>query len=265
MFDDAHIPEPPEPSETPDPRIAGAEARLRVLRDLREFGMEQAELATRRARVLTQALEAGAEPPKIADPGDVFARVFRGMRCALVLEARLEDDLYALRAGTYAPESGRAPQGSRADDPAKPVRDRMPERSRLRGHVLELTDPDSMEEPECERIYSQLTERLYESERYDLLLDLPIDQAIEAICKDLGIRPQYELWDGLDWPPWRAGKPPPEPQLEPQIEPTPEPPPDPEPAPAPAPAPIGAADGRREDPPPPAGVPPHPPPYGDTG
>ena len=249
MFDDAHIAEPPEPTETPDPRIDDAEARLRVLRELREFGMEQAELATRRARVLTEALEAGAEPPKIADPGDVFTRVFRGMRCALVLEARFDDDLYALRAGTYAPERGRAPHGAPSGDPAKPVRDRMPERSRLRGHVLELTDPDSMEEPECERIYSQLTERLYESERYDLLLDLPLEQAVEAICKDLGIRPQYELWEGLDWPPWRQNQPPP----------------DPEPAPAPTPAAVGAADRRLEDASSPAGVPPHPPPYGDTG
>jgi hypothetical protein len=261
MFDDAHIAEPPEPSETPDPRIAYAEQLLCVLRKARDFGMEQAELATRRARVLTEALEAGAEPPKIADPGDVFARVFRGVRCALVLEAKFNDDLHALRAGTYVPDRGRPPHGPRSDDPAKPERDRMPERSRLRGHVLELTDPDSMEEETCERIYGQLTERLYESERYDLLLDLPLDQAVAAICKDLGISPQYEAWEGLDWPSWLAGKPPPEPQLEP--------PTDPEPAPASAPAPtparVGAADDRLEDHPSPAGVPPHPPPYGDTG
>jgi hypothetical protein len=253
MFDDAHIPAPPEPSETADPRIAYAEERLCALRGLREFGMEQAELATRRARVLTEALEAGAEPPKIADPGDVFARVFRGVRYALVLEARFDDDLYALRAGTYVPERGGAAHGARAGDPAKPERDRMPERSRLRGHVLELTDPDSMEEETCERVYGQLTERLYETERYDLLLDLPLDQAVAAICKDLGIIPQYEAWEGLDWPPWRAGKQPPEAQCEP--------PPDPEPAPAL----VGAADRRLEDAPSPAGVPPHPPPYGDTG
>jgi hypothetical protein len=43
-----------------------------------------------------------------------------------------------------------------------------------------------------------------------------LDQAIEAICKDLGIRPQYELWEGLDWPPWRQNQPPSEPELEPE-------------------------------------------------
>jgi len=257
MFDDPHIPEPPEPSAPPDPRIASAEERLSALRQLRAFGMQQAEMATRRARVLTEAIEAGAEPPKIADPGDVFARVFRGVRYALVLEARFEDDLLALRAGTYVPERGGAAHGARSGDPAKPERDRMPERSRLRGHVLEFTDPDSMDEETCERIYGQLTESLYESERYDLLLDLPLDQAVAAICKNLGIIPQYEAWEGLDWPAWLSGK------L------TPEPPPDPEPAPAsapaPTPAPVGAADDSLEDAPSPGDVPPHPPPYGDTG
>jgi hypothetical protein len=210
-------------------------------------------LATRRARVVTEAMEAGAEPPTGSDLGDSFERVFRGVRFGIVLEAKLDDDLFAMLAGTYVPAPRHAPRGPRSDDSAKPVRDRMPERSRLRGSVLELADPDSFEEEECERIYSQLTENLYESERYDALLDLPIDQAVDAICKDLGVKPQYEPWEGLHWPPWRVGKPPPEP------------PPEPEPAPAPDPAPVGFADWGLEDALSPAGLPPRPPPYGDTG
>jgi hypothetical protein len=62
-----------------------------------------------------------------------------------------------------------------------------------------------------ERIYENLHERLYETERYDLLLDLSTEEAVEAICKDLSVRPQYERWEGLDWPPWRVGKPAPDP------------------------------------------------------
>ena len=209
MLDDADIPEPP------DPRIARTETQLCRLRTALELGMQNAELATRRARVVTEAMEAGAEPPKGVDPGDVFARLFRGVRIALMLETRLDDDLFALRAGTYVPEPRRAPHGSRAadphDPPAKPERDRMARRSQVRGYVLELVDPDSFEEEECERIYEQLTERIYESDRYDAFLDLPLEQAVDAICKDLGVRPQYELWEGLSWPPWRQNPPQPAP------------------------------------------------------
>jgi hypothetical protein len=212
MFDDAHN---PEPSEPPDWRIARTERRLRRLEDALDMGMERLDLARRRARVVTEAMEAGAEPPKGADLGDDFERVFRGVRFAIVLEAKLDDDLFAMRAGTYVPEPRRAPRGPRSADPhdpeAKPEPDRKDRRDQLHGYVLDLAHPMSYEPVARERIYENLHERLYETERYDLLLDLSTEEAVEAICKDLSVRPQYERWEGLDWPPWRVGKPAPDP------------------------------------------------------
>jgi hypothetical protein len=212
MFDDANN---PESSEPPDWRIARTERRLRRLEDALDWGMERLDLATRRARVVTEAMEAGVEPPKGADLGDDFERVFRGVRFAIVLEAKLDDDLFAMRAGTYVPEPRRAPRGPRSADPhdaeAKPQPDRMERRDQLHGYVLDLANPMSYEPVARERIYENLHERLYETERYDLLLDLSTEEAVETICKDLGVRPQYERWEGLDWPPWRIGKPAPDP------------------------------------------------------
>jgi hypothetical protein len=212
MFEDAHN---PEASEPPDWRIARTERRLRRLEQALDWGMERLDLATRRARVVTEAMEAGVEPPKGVDMGDDFERVFRGVRFAIVLEAKLDDDLFAMQAGTYVPEPRRAPRIPRSADPqdpeAKPEPDRQFRRDQIHGHVLDLVHPMSYEPVARERIYENLHERLYETERYDLLLDLSTEEAVETICKDLGVRPQYERWEGLDWPPWRIGKPAPDP------------------------------------------------------
>jgi hypothetical protein len=208
MFDDAHN---PESSAPPDWRIARMEGRLRRLGHALDRGTENLDLATRRARVVTEAMEAGAEPPKGVDPGEAFERVFRGVRYAIVLEAKLDDDLFAMQAGTYVPEPRRAPRGPRSGDPtsleAESGPDRMERRDQLHGSVLELAHPMGMEPMESERLYANLHENLYESERYDALLDLPVDQAVAVICKDLDVIPQYDRWEGMDWPPWRAGKP----------------------------------------------------------
>jgi len=215
MLYDADIPEPP------DPRIDRTEERQRFLRQALEWGMENLEMATRRARVVTQAMEAGAmeavaEPPKGVDPGDVFTRLFRGVRFALVLEAKVDDDLFALRAGTYVPEPRRAPRGPLSGDSPTLQPDRMARRDQIHGHVTELANPESYEEEERERIYGELHENLYESERYDALLDLPLEKAVETICNDLGVRPQYERWKLGNWPSWRVGRPPPEPPPPPE-------------------------------------------------
>jgi len=203
MSDDANIPEPP------DPRIARTEAGLCALAELRQLGMVTARAKSRQACRESEESEA----PRGRDSAEVFERVSRGVRCIVALEARLGDYLAALVAGD--PSAEFSPKHARrspySGDPPKPERDRMERRMQIRGHVLELTDPDSFEEEECERIYNESYQRLYESERYDALLDLPLKDAVEAICKDLGVRPQYERWEGLDWPPWRIGKPAPDP------------------------------------------------------
>jgi hypothetical protein len=86
----------------------------------------------------------------------------------------------------------------------------MDERDTLRGNILQLVQPESFDEDECDRIYRELDERLFETERYDDFLDLPMQKAVDAICKDLGIDIDWEPWERRVWPPWVEKKRPPE-------------------------------------------------------
>ncbi len=185
---------------------------------------------------------------------EAYSRVCRNVRVTAVLELMVADYLTALRAGDPSAEfwpRGSRQKNARATDPhgpeAKPAPDRMERRDQLHGFVLDLANPMSYEPVERERIYENIHERMYESERYDAILDLPLEQAVEAICKDLGIRPQYERWEGLDWPPWRVGKPAPDPSAWPSG------------------AKEPASEPEHEEALVTTGIPPHPPPWGDPG
>ena len=199
-----------------DERIPRAEERLCFLQN----SAAVANIFIRMARRKAEALEAGAETEGGEEALGAFVQASRILHVSVALQPRVEKELAALRAGDPLVET--TPRRSVAADPPKPERDRKERRMQIRGHVLELVDPESFEEEECERIYTQLTERIYESDRYDALLDLPLEEAVEAICKDLGVRPQYELWEGLSWPPWRQNPPQPDPlPAEPQSPPPP--------------------------------------------
>jgi hypothetical protein len=225
MHDDANI------TERPDPRIARTEWKLRILEKISERGVDIIDAVADRA---CADAKAPPESPKGRDPIDAYARVSRAVRFNLVLDTMLADYLAALVAGDLTVEfwPRRARQDPRSGDPCKREAssepDRKARRDQLHGHVTELADPDSYDEDERERIYDALHENLYESERYDVFLDLPLEEAVEAICKDLGVRPQYERWEGINWPPWRPNRGPPGPH---------DPAPQPDPAPPPGPAP----------------------------
>jgi len=215
-----------------DERIPRAEARLCDLQEIQAVAMTFIRIARRKA----EALEAGEKPQGSEEALDGFVQASRILHVSVALQPRVEKELAALRAGDPLVET--SPRRSQAADPAKPQPDRMARRDQIHGHVTELADPDSFDAEERERIYQEIHEGLYESDRYDALLDLPLEQAVEAICKDLGVRPQYERWKLGNWPSWRQNRPP----LEP------------------IPAPPASEDWRPQDGTAPAGIPPHPPP-----
>ena len=142
----------------------------------------------------------------------------RNVRLTAALELRIADYLHALVSGDSSAEfyPKRARQTARAEDAPKPERDRMEEREILRGNVLELIDLEILYGDDGQRIFREIDERLYESDRYDAFLDLPTEDAVEAICADLGVKPEWESFYDYDWPPWRTAKtrrpaPPPDP------------------------------------------------------
>jgi hypothetical protein len=192
-------------SADPDERVPRAEARLCSL----QKSAAVAEIFIRIAGRKAETMEAGEEPQGSHDPLDMFVKASRILHDSLALQPRVEKELAALRAGDPLVET--TPRRAASGEPSKPEPDRKDRRDQLHGFVLDLANPMSFEPVARERIYEDLHERMYESDRYDDILDLPLEQAVEAICEDLGVRPQYERWEGLDWPPWRVGKPAPRP------------------------------------------------------
>ena len=216
MHDDANI------IERPDPRIARAESWICDLEDLRRRNMKLARAKSDQACRESEPgeeSEAASESPKGRDPAEAFDRACRVVRLTVALEARVGDYLHALVAGDPSAEfwprrvrQSPRPGARLEQDLAEQDLDDMGPREWVRANVLEIIDPDSYEEDECERIYEQLDERLYESERYDEFLDLPMEDLVNLICKDLGVEPNWGRWEGENWPAWRKPKPAPPPQ-----------------------------------------------------
>jgi hypothetical protein len=224
----------------PELRIPRAEERLCSLREEEALAMTLLRIAGRKA---AQAMEADEDPQRGRDYMDAFTRASRALHASLALQPKVEKELASLRAGDPLLET--TPRRASSDYSSDPIWDPdeiIDPREILRGNALEIINPDSYDEDERERIYEEIDERLYKSGRYDDFLDLPTEDAVEAICADLGVKPDWERWDGYEWPAWRTDK----------TRKKPAPPP-------------GAEDWRPLDEAPETGIPPGSPPYGDTG
>ena len=163
-------------------RAIRSEERLRILRDLAELGLRLAR------RLVSDNGRYSDAPGASGASAKAFARVSRAVRLTLNLEARMDDELAALRAGpvTVAPvaEPGRNPSAGRRDQ--------------IRERVRDVIDRELAADHEAMETFADFNERLFDSERYDAFLDLPFEDAIAAICKDLGLP--------SDWTPERSGE-----------------------------------------------------------
>jgi hypothetical protein len=127
-----------ETPATPDPRIARAEERLCMLRELAEMGMELTRALVRQNAPAPEAPEgvdmAPASPAPTGapaarrDPADAFARLSRAIRLTLALEATTDEAIAALRAGG-SPVAG--PAGAAPAPAGGPAWTPMTENARL--------------------------------------------------------------------------------------------------------------------------------------
>ncbi len=201
-----------------DPRVARAEERLAILRELAELGMALARELTRRALetpdnlaasdpdAQTRAVSAPPTAPR-RDPADSFARLSRAVRLTLALEAAVEEQLSVLRVGGM----DRAAPSPVADDDdddnhnhyyrALPRDYPSAHRNMIRDAVYEVVNGEITDLPAAEEILDALYERLAEGERYDALVHRPLRAAVQAICDDLGLHPSWKSWAGDDWTP----------------------------------------------------------------
>jgi hypothetical protein len=214
MFDSHPV---PNMANAPyDPRVARAEERLDMLRELAELGMALARDLTRRA---LDAPDPQADPEPLADPdptaarfaararrkprhdpAESFARLSRAVRLTLALEASAEADLAALRAGEPAPAAD-GPSSSAAPDAPKPFKHEGPPYDHgsahlncIRDRVYEAINAEVTDIYPAQETLAALYERLAEGERYDAFVHRPLKESVAAICEDLGLHPDWSRW-----------------------------------------------------------------------
>ncbi len=204
-------------ADAADPRVVRAEQRLAMLRELAELGMALARDLTRRALETPDSPEAalGAEPDATPllnprpeprrDPADAFARLSRAVRLTLALEATVEDRLSALRAGGMdrAAQSPAAADDDDDDSDGGPLPRDYPSahRNRVRDAVFDVINHEITDIYPAHEILDTLYERLAEGERYDAFVERPLKDAVEAICADLGLHPDWSRWVDGAWAP----------------------------------------------------------------
>ena len=224
---------PPPPGALPesggaaatDPRIARAEGRLAMLRELAELGMALTRELTR--RTLESPETPGAEVaantnandnPKSApravpgprhDPAESFARLSRAVRLTLALEAKAEEELGAVLAGVKAPSTESPPAA--ANDGGF-ISGRLPRdypsahRNRIRDAVFDAINREVTDIIPAHEALDALYERLIEGERYDAFVHRPFKEAVAAICDDLGLHPDWSRWTDDGFPPRAEGE-----------------------------------------------------------
>ena len=172
------------------PAESRAERHLRLLQELADIGMDIARAV--RAEAMAQEEAAERAPSRFGgDPGLVYSRIARAVRQTLALEARFADEVGKAR---FEQERRRVDTGRlifqrRQDD----VRDYVAEAIENEG--AERRIPDS----EVERLLDDLDERLEDGQYDDALADGPIAELVARICEDLGVSPDWRIWDDQDW------------------------------------------------------------------
>lgn len=190
-----------DPPATADPAAAAiehAERRLATLRRLAELGMKLAE------ELAGRAVPGADRPEPKHDPAESFARISRAVRLTLALEAKFEQDLAALRAGdaVAAPSVDPHPRPPFDDPWGLKKRDHpSAHRNRIRDNVWDVMNHEIEDLYQSQELLDSLHERLTEGERYDSVLYRPLRESVEAICKDLGLAPDWSRWTEDGFPP----------------------------------------------------------------
>jgi hypothetical protein len=211
------------PQDAPDPRVARAEVRLAMLRELSDLGMALTRDLTRRALAAPETAEpavpaddtrANARAPASTrpaagprhDPAESFARLSRAIRLTLAQEAKAETAPRVLIDGDDDPAWDSHDLAAANDNfraPADPCgrNHASAHRNRIRDHVFEAINAEVSDVYKAHEVLDDLHERLAEGERYDAFVFRPVREAVEAICEDLGLHPDWSRWTDEGWPP----------------------------------------------------------------
>lgn len=168
----------PSPADREAAARARIERQMARLERLADIGMEIAEAAGRRAAALAGGADADG-----ADPGLSFSRAARAVRLTLMLQSRLAEALAALDRGEALARVSAAAR----------------RRNAIRRHIEDAAEAEGCDPDEVERLGSEAWERLID-DGDDAILDLPMDEAVARICRDLGLPPGLYAEDFADPP-----------------------------------------------------------------
>lgn len=177
-----------EPAQAaPDPAVARAERRLRLLEELTEIGMGLAR------RLTDEATDSAG-----GDPAEAYVRVSRAVRLTIALEAKTDQQLADLVAGIVRErEEKRVKAAERAREAADKA-------SQAREHaaycrVLDIAESESADQEDFEGLVTALDERLAEDPAYEDCGEWPLRELVERLCRDLDLHPDWSHWTGEGW------------------------------------------------------------------
>ena len=168
-----------------------------VLRELNELSMRVARAVCDEAEAARQAAPGDEAPPRrtTADPTLAMTRIARSVRLNLALEARLTEDAPAAEARRVDHAAERKAEAIRG------LRAKRAEADTRKSTVFEaveiIIDFDAPE-GETESLLDRL-EDLRDPALEARFADAPTSAWIAAICRDLDLTPDWNLWAGEDW------------------------------------------------------------------
>jgi len=175
--------------------VARAERRREMLERLSDLGIQLAQDIAERAGQAPRGTADAPEPRH--DPGRAFAAVSRAVRLTLALEAKIDEQVLALLRGdaSGAAASPPEPSGSLTWPPLPPADAFARRRGRISACLWDAIDEGLSDRDAADDLCAAVHERLVEGETYDELLFRPFRESVEAICRDLGLKPDWSRWD----------------------------------------------------------------------
>jgi hypothetical protein len=180
-------------------REAGArgrsERRLAAAHELVEVGLDLARAL--RAEVMAQVSgvenaegEAAGKPVFGGDVALAYSRIARAVRMSLALEAMIDGDVQVrherVRRETWSQDSlDRINEGAEAEAEAEEM---------IRSEVRRAIEADGAGRGERERLFGALEEVLEDEHDWKAIEGLSLGEAVEYICRELGVPFDRELW-----------------------------------------------------------------------